>query len=148
SSELYREIEDGAGKPGAVAADLKRGDCVLDIVADVAQGVYDLQAPAAAVGAYGDHDTLGQLAWRDGPASVGVLRELVVVVGCGVAGTEADRDRSQEQPDRQASQGSNPRGACRIRGDTRCAGSRLRRKSWSRHSGQTSILQREQLQPD
>ena len=98
SAHLRGEVQDGAGIPRRITADRIVRDGVFDVAANVAQGVDDLQASAAAVSANADHHSLGELAGRHGPARIVVLRKLVVVVGRRVAGAEPQRGQRKQQP--------------------------------------------------
>ena len=94
---LLGEGLDFAGVSGGVTGDGEGGDGVLDVAADVAAGIEELEATLGAVGGDGDHDAVGELAGRNGPVGEGVLGELVVVVARGVAGAEAEGDDREEE---------------------------------------------------
>ena len=59
--------------------------------------VEDGQRAGGAAAGNGDHDSVGELAGRDGPVGEGVLGELVVVVRSAVAGGEADACDSDQE---------------------------------------------------
>ncbi len=83
AADLLGEVEDEVGEAGGVAGDLEAGDGVLNVHAQIALAVEDLEAALGAVDGDGGHDAAVELAGRYRPVGVGVLGELVVPLAAG-----------------------------------------------------------------
>ena len=109
AENLLGEVEDHVRKTSAEARDGEAGNGVLNVAANVTQGVEDRQAALGAVDGDAHHNAVRQLAGRDGPVGEGELGELVVIVAIARGesqGGDGDQEAAEDLGTKRLAEGT------------------------------------------